>query len=320
MADASTDVRNVDENRSSTSLDELPSDFSADSYLAANPDVAAAGMDAADHYRFHGRAENRPLKPRTDRSPAYEDIPIADDVFRGVHPDDHLFAYVRDNAQTEAKAIEDYLKGGYESAAIFAKIAMQYPGTKTVLEFASGYGRMTRHIKSVAPHLDVTVCDIHEQANRFARDNMGVRSIESSPVPEQFFADQPYDMTFALSLFSHLPRHTWTRWLRSLLSTLRKDGILAFTAHGRVSANEQSIDFDSDGFAFHARSEQADLDVADYGSAYVTPKFAFAQINSLGNARIVDFSEGHWWGHQDLYVIQRVDGYELIGAKAGGAA
>lgn len=43
---------------------ELPVDFDALSYLAANPDVAQAGCDPAEHYLAHGYRERRPLRPR----------------------------------------------------------------------------------------------------------------------------------------------------------------------------------------------------------------------------------------------------------------
>jgi len=38
---------------------DLPEGFDKEAYLRLNPDVAAAGEDPADHYRKHGRAENR---------------------------------------------------------------------------------------------------------------------------------------------------------------------------------------------------------------------------------------------------------------------
>ena len=41
----------------------LPEDFDAQLYLLANPDVAAAGVDAGEHYLVHGSRENRPLRP-----------------------------------------------------------------------------------------------------------------------------------------------------------------------------------------------------------------------------------------------------------------
>ncbi len=42
----------------------LPEDFDPDEYFLHNPDVAAAGMDAAVHSLRHGRFEGRVLKAR----------------------------------------------------------------------------------------------------------------------------------------------------------------------------------------------------------------------------------------------------------------
>src|SRR5262249_42371142 len=44
-------------------LRRLPSDFDATAYLRANPDVAASGADAGEHYRRYGWAEGRILGP-----------------------------------------------------------------------------------------------------------------------------------------------------------------------------------------------------------------------------------------------------------------
>jgi hypothetical protein len=41
----------------------LPEDFDAELYLRANPDVEAAGTDAASHYLAFGRTEGRKLRP-----------------------------------------------------------------------------------------------------------------------------------------------------------------------------------------------------------------------------------------------------------------
>jgi hypothetical protein len=42
---------------------ELPAEFDPQLYLDTNPDVAAAGMDPADHYLKHGKSEGRRLRP-----------------------------------------------------------------------------------------------------------------------------------------------------------------------------------------------------------------------------------------------------------------
>lgn len=42
-------------------LPKLPSGFNASAYLRANPDVAAAGLDAAEHWQLYGHSEGRAL-------------------------------------------------------------------------------------------------------------------------------------------------------------------------------------------------------------------------------------------------------------------
>jgi hypothetical protein len=44
-----------------------PLDFDAEAYLDANPDVAASGGDALQHYVYYGRFEGRPMKPGQPR-------------------------------------------------------------------------------------------------------------------------------------------------------------------------------------------------------------------------------------------------------------
>jgi hypothetical protein len=46
----------------SATRDRLPADFDSAAYLQANPDVAAAGANAAEHYLAFGMRERRPLK------------------------------------------------------------------------------------------------------------------------------------------------------------------------------------------------------------------------------------------------------------------
>ena len=227
------------------------------------------------------------------------------DVFPGIHPNDHLYGFLRKILPSEAEAVSAYFTDGSKSAAMFADLISEYPGTSRALEFASGYGRVTRHMKHAAPSIDLTACDIHPEANRFVSEDVGVKTIGSSLVPEEFAPTEQYDMAFALSLFSHLPASSWTRWLGALLQAVRPGGIVAFTTHGRITARNESFEIPRDSLLFKEISEQDDLEASTYGTAYVTAKYAFEQINSLGNARIVDFSEGYWWGHQDLYVIQR---------------
>jgi SAM-dependent methyltransferase len=228
------------------------------------------------------------------------------DVAAEIHPEDHLYSFLRGALDSDEAAVKAYFADGSKSAGMFADLIKDYAGSSKVLEFASGYGRVTRHMKHAAPNVEIVACDIHPAANSFVSEQMGVRSIPSTFVPEEFETGEIFDMAFALSLFSHLPGFLWSRWLRALLKTVRQGGVVAFTTHGRVTAKNQNLDIPRGSILFREISEQSDLELATYGTSYVTPKYAFEQINSFGNARIVDFAEAYWWAHQDLYVIQKL--------------
>ena len=223
-----------------------------------------------------------------------------------IHPDDHLYTFLRNALASDEAAVKAYFADGSKSARMFADLIKDYVGTSRVLEFASGYGRVTRHMKHAASNVELIACDIHPAANTFVTEKMGVPTIPSTLVPEEFEPGETYDMAFALSLFSHLPGFLWSRWLRALLKPVRLGGFVAFTTHGRVTAKNQNLEIPRGSIMFREISEQSDLELATYGTSYVTPKYAFEQINAFGNARIVDFLEGFWWAHQDLYVIQKI--------------
>ena len=63
-----------------------------------------------------------------------------------------------------------------------------------------------------------------------------METLESYPTPELFKSSGSFDLTIALSFFSHLPDESFARWLIELFATVKPGGILAFTTHGRLNA------------------------------------------------------------------------------------
>src|SRR4029453_12625295 len=85
-------------------------------------------------------------------------------------------------------------------------------------------------------------------------------------------------------------------------------GHLIFTTHGIISARKlmPDLQFDEEGFYFHEASEQDDLSKAEYGSTATTPSFVIRAAELLDNCQVRVFKGGFWWGHQDLWVIQKI--------------
>src|SRR5262249_49917485 len=138
---------------------------------------------------------------------------------------------------------------------------------------------------------------------RFRSYPKGLASRPVSPpthAPQNFCVDKKYDVSFALSFFSHMPETTWPHWLAALLETVKPGGLLIFTTHGRASAKFFGEPVLSDtGFWFRAESEQKDLEVSEYGQTIVTPGYVFQQISTLPTAWPCFFQQAYWWDHQD---------------------
>jgi SAM-dependent methyltransferase len=204
-------------------------------------------------------------------------------------------------------AVDYYFDDGFRSAQQFADLVKPFgiaPPVR-VLEFASGYGCVTRHLKK-NPDLSLVACDIHPQACEFIQDKLSVPCVVSKHVPEEITFDRKFDVVFALSFFSHMPRSTWGRWIKALFTALDSPGYLVFTTHGLASLESHgSPELPADGFYFAAKSEQDDLSKAEYGSTIVTPAFVRAEVLEQTGMPIFDYKLAYWWGHQDLWVVRK---------------
>jgi len=229
-----------------------------------------------------------------------------------IHSEDFIYHFVKNHPTigvSPKSAVDYYFSTGNESAnkLIALKRELGITGKTTLLEFASGYGCVTRHLVKHPEEFEITSCDIHQQAINFIEQYIKVKCIGSSPLPEDFQAPQQYGIVFALSFFSHLPNRTWGRWLAALYRSVEPGGHLIFTTHGLVSQRElmNYAVFDDTGFWFNANSEQHDLDTAEYGTAITTPSFVRQEIAKLDGATASIFHEGYWWGHQDVWVVRK---------------
>lgn len=170
------------------------------------------------------------------------------------------------------------------------------------LDFASGYGRFTRFLLQEMPPSRVWVSDIYADAVRFQRERFGVNGIVSVPDPGYFPADQKFDCIFASSFFSHMPKRTFSAWMRRLYGMLNRGGALIFSVHD-VDLLPPSIEVPT-GILFAPNSESRTLDKQQYGETYVSEGFVVAVASEVsgGEARIHRIKKGlnH---HQDLYVV-----------------
>lgn len=204
-----------------------------------------------------------------------------------------------------------FVSGNYDADWILGVLGkyVQKPSPK-VLEFASGFGRVGRFMTSKRPDLDFTASDIHPAAIAFMRERLAMKAELSSFEPEQLaIPKSSFDFIFVLSLFSHLPHASFSRWLGALLNLLQPNGVLLFTTSGENSMEHQphiAVNYDKKkGYGYFGNdSDQPDLSTTVYGTMAVDFEYVVRQIRSASDDVIVSYERGAWHP-QDVWVIRR---------------
>ena len=222
---------------------------------------------------------------------------------------DDIFGYFAGHPSS-TNPLRDYLADGWrtlaELMAVMERVGQPLVHSQHFLEFASGHGRFTRHLVKLLGADKVTVSDVVPDAVDFATRTFGVQGFLSASVPEQLAPPRQYDTVFVLSLFSHLPRSTWARWLQALYDTVTPGGILVFTTHGIKAAKYDSVPLDEEGFFFAPASESNAIDPNEYGTAFTTEAFVRTRIaETVGADKLEYFAPVQFWNHQDVYVLRK---------------
>ena len=223
-----------------------------------------------------------------------------------IDPRDDIFRFFA-NHETAKNPIREYLSDGWrtlsELMVILEKIDTPLLKMESILEFAAGFGRFTRHLVRVLPGR-VTCADVLPGSIDFLREQFGVKTILSAHQPESVHFPEQYGLVFVLSMFTHLPPAMWQPWLRALRRAVEPGGILLLSVANESMARELGVSFASDGTHFIASSESPSLDAAIYGTTYTTRQFVEERVKgALGELPIHYFPNAFWVG-QDAVAIR----------------
>jgi SAM-dependent methyltransferase len=179
----------------------------------------------------------------------------------------------------------------------------------SLLDFASGYGRVTRFLLRDLPADHVWVSDVYADGVRFQEETFGVHGIVSTVRPEEFVCTERFDAITVTSLFTHLPDQRFVDWLRVLLGLLRPGGVLLFSVHGEEVLSPDCA-VPAAGILFQEMSESESLDTSDYGSTWVTESYVRAAVARASDEPDSDQIAIHrlprgLCNFQDLYVAVR---------------
>lgn len=223
-----------------------------------------------------------------------------------IDPRDDIFRFFA-NHEIAKNPIREYLSDGWrtlsELMVILEMLDKPLLKTESVLEFAAGFGRFTRHLVRVRP-ARVTCADVLPWSLDFLREQFGVKTILSTHSPESIVFPEKYELVFVLSMFTHLPPAIWQRWLRALASAVRPGGTLVFSVCNETAGRELGLVFDGDGTRFIASSESPSLDAEVYGTTFTTRRFVEEQVEQVFARSVSHYFPYAFWGGQDAVVIR----------------
>jgi SAM-dependent methyltransferase len=259
-------------------------------------------------------------------------MPVCDGVDLGVHEEDEMWRifYYR-GSQNFDQSLVMYFHSGWKIWSTYRQIlAWRFgePGrVGKILDFASGYGRVTRFIVHDIPPERVWVSDISARGVEFQRQRFGVHGIVSTADPADFRCDERFDAILVSSLFSHLPAGTFLAWLRLLWSLLSPGGILVFSVHDEAllpAGHPGKGELAARGLYFEEESESGSLSKAQYGTAWVSEEYVRAALDRMAamTADIPGLSVARYprgfASLQDLYVAVDRPGVDFSGLDVTG--
>jgi ubiquinone/menaquinone biosynthesis C-methylase UbiE len=243
-------------------------------------------------------------------------------VIETVSPRDHM--YKTDPAE--------YMRIGQEAlrAIRLALASVRKETVESFLDMASGHGRVLRFVKAEYPGARIAACDIDHDAVDFCAETFGATPIYGKADPRELDVRESFDLIWCGSLFTHLDRPLWERYLAYFESVLAVGGVLLVTTQGRTVATkirdpevgdyyiqadrrEAALQgYDIEGFGY------ADYDFPDefieslslprnYGISLALPSYACSVFEQSPRLELVTYHEAGW-GEQDVIACVRVDG------------
>jgi SAM-dependent methyltransferase len=229
-------------------------------------------------------------------------------VNRVIHPTDTMFhgsiSQYFEVGESGLNCINWALKSAHKSET----------SVRSVLDYASGYGRVARWIDAQFLDANVKAVDADKSAVAAITEVLQISS-EIADLDMVKNLGSPFDLIWMGSLITHLPEQNTISVLEYMKQHLAVDGIFVGTMHGpyvaeRVRTKEKTYGLNSDEQSQFLRSY--DESGFGYGAYPHDPHYGISvwspdkmrQILSGCGFEIVDYKQRFWDNHQDVFVVK----------------
>jgi SAM-dependent methyltransferase len=227
-----------------------------------------------------------------------------------ISKNDLMFLFWLHHSKTIDPALSGYFRTGLMQADIIRKAIKDFFPQKDeiqILDFASGHGRVSRYFKSFLRADQITISDIKGNAVDFQYDTFGYRGFVATANPEEIDYKRHFDFIVVSSLFTHLNKDLFGRWLKTLWNLLNDKGVLSISVHLLDGNDKEEFKYveNSEEDLFPETSENLS-GKSIYGLAHLNEKALEAILKNSFQAKFSVVDKRDWAGSQILYSIKKI--------------
>ena len=215
-----------------------------------------------------------------------------------------LYNHIVHYAGDTAKAVSSYFEVGVSAAKTISD-QLNTPDVKNVLDFGSGYGRVSRFLPYYFKKAKIEVSEVKPIAMEFQKEAFGFDTVTHTEHATTFKAS-PQDLIIGISVFTHIPEQAFKAWLKVLFTNLNESGQLVFTFNdiskcpfansGRYHYQRQSEDSSNSGIP-----DKLD-DVSQYGSTFYSHAYMKDLLSKHSNTFAV---VSNFIGDHDAVILKK---------------
>lgn len=242
-------------------------------------------------------------------------------INRNLNPNDKEIL-VRSDEQ-----IRHYYSVGADAIRIIinALLANSRQPPQSILDFPSGSGRVTRHLRAFFPEARIVASDLYDDHLNFCREAFQIDCLLSQVNVGEIDFGEKFDLIFCGSLLTHLPEALFSDTIDLLARSLSDSGIAVVTVHGRFSDYLQAtrtnfyipdeyyrvaaeavqrtgfgyVDYPHNFLQGHFDKEEG------YGIALARPHWVLRLLEPRTDLRLLGYVERGWDNHQDVLIFGR---------------
>jgi methyltransferase family protein len=187
----------------------------------------------------------------------------------------------------------------------------------TVLDFASGFGRVLRWFPVMCRSAEIWCTDVDSDALKFCSRRFGVRTVTSSLDVDAITIPATFDLIWCGSLLTHLHEDRTAAFLRLFCERLSENGVCIFTMHGcrssewiktglhtyglSTAAQDALVaEFEEKGYGYVPSDGRQ-----EYGISLAAESWTDAAARRAGPWHRILFKAQGWDNHQDVYAFVR---------------